>query len=591
VTVRRAFLHEFRAHGAPTGRVERVLAVGRAVLTVTGLIAIYLDPNEPVRLATLTYAVLLSYAVYSLVVVAALQTMPRVEQRHAAILHGLDVAWTAALTIVSEGPVSPFFLFFLFVVVAAAYRWGFVETLGTALLIVVVFLVESLFVGAGPWHPTWLQSTDLDLNSAILRVTYLLLTGFLLGYLSEQEKRFRAETAAVASASQQPRVDLGVAGSVHAVATLLLRVFDAAALALVLREHESGRGRVWRLHRALDSTTGEERPARELTPSEDAEWLFADQGRVWHAVLPESGARAATRWIATDGAPLERGAVDIPAVVRGPEGTRSVTTLNMALPGEWDGRVYLYDMPAGRTLERRLHLLSAMGQQIAAALTNVFLLQRLRSEVSAAERARVAREIHDGAIQALIGIQMSVQAMRRIPPEPAVIDREFAHIEGLLQREVLSLRELMQALRPIQFDASESLADVLGGAVERFRRDSGVSARFIGIGEPVRVDPTRALELMRITQEALMNVRRHSGARNVLVRLSKSGHRCELSIEDDGRGFQFTGHLTGPELDAHRLGPAVIKERARVVGADLVVESFPDEGARIRLQFEDGGRG
>jgi len=97
-------------------RVERVLAVGRAFLTVTGFIAIYIDPTEPTRLQGVTYGVLAGYAFYSLVVLVYIHRTSRVTLRDQRVLHGLDILWTSVLTFVSAGPVSPFYLFFLFVV-------------------------------------------------------------------------------------------------------------------------------------------------------------------------------------------------------------------------------------------------------------------------------------------------------------------------------------------------------------------------------------------------------------------------------------------------------------------------------------------
>src|SRR5690349_11449449 len=108
-----AFLGRYGSHVRPAARIERVLAIGRAFLTVTGLIAIYLDPTEPTRLATATYGVLLSYAVYSLIVAAVVHSASRLSGLQVVTLHGADVLWASALTFVSEGPVSPFFLFFL----------------------------------------------------------------------------------------------------------------------------------------------------------------------------------------------------------------------------------------------------------------------------------------------------------------------------------------------------------------------------------------------------------------------------------------------------------------------------------------------
>src|SRR5262245_31222545 len=147
----------FPRHSSPgraVARVERVLAVGRAFLTCIGFIAIYIDPTEPRRLQTITYGVLAGYAIYSLVVLAYVNRTSRISPTHQRTLHAVDILWTSVLTFVSEGPVSPFYLFFLFVVLAAAYRWTFRETLGTTFIIAMVVLFETAMVMAGPLSST-----------------------------------------------------------------------------------------------------------------------------------------------------------------------------------------------------------------------------------------------------------------------------------------------------------------------------------------------------------------------------------------------------------------------------------------------------
>src|SRR5436190_10382559 len=89
------FLRNYRSEGRPAARQERVLAIGRTFLTVSGLIAIYIDPTEPARLAELTYAVLFGYVLYSLIVVAFVHRAMRVGSRDGEILHGIDILWVA----------------------------------------------------------------------------------------------------------------------------------------------------------------------------------------------------------------------------------------------------------------------------------------------------------------------------------------------------------------------------------------------------------------------------------------------------------------------------------------------------------------
>ncbi len=578
-----ALLDRLGGSGRTASRTERVLAVGRAFLTVTALIAIYLDPTEPVRLREVTYGVLASYAAYSLGVLVYVHRVDRITRGHTRALHSADIVWTSVLTFVSEGPVSPFFLFFLFVLLAAAYRWSFRETAGTALVTVAVFLLETGLATAGPWRDEWFSSIPLELNRTILRVSYLMLTGVLLGYLARQEKESRAETVAMALASRQPDVRMGLGGSVVAVARLLATTFDARAVALVIRDDETNRCMLWRV---AQGPGGEPEIVRRatLTPAEEADWLFPDEGRAWWAERVEHGDTTPVLVTKPESWKLHRARLQVPEPVRTAAQGRSLSVVNLGLHPEWRARAYLMGASAHASVERRLHFLEDLADHLTPAMTNVFLIRRLRARVGAAERARVARELHDGAIQSLFGIEMRLQAVRRdIQPLSPSADSELAGVQDMLRQEVLSLRELMQALRPVEVDASEQLPEVLGPIVERFRRDTGISARFIADEGRISMRPARALELVRIVQESLVNVRKHSHARNVLVRLSAAGGACALVVEDDGCGLSFEGRLTGPELDERRVGPTIIKERARQLGADLAIESNPGVGTRIEL--------
>ena len=581
------FLWNYRADGSPAARLERVLAIGRAFLTVSGLIAIYIDPTEPARLAELTYAVLFGYALYSMIVLAFVHRATRLGSRDGQILHGIDILWTALLTFISSGPGSPFFLFFLFVQLAAAYRWGFRETLLTTTMTVGIFLVETGIAGA--WNPTLFPWQDLETNRTILRVVYFVLTGCLIGYLAEQEKDLRAEIAAVADAGRQPRVELGLGGSVTAVSLELLRIFDAAAVHVVIQDFETRRTMLWRVEGRGTSDEARRTLHVELDPSQQAAWLFDDPGHAWHARTAPDTSTLLARVVEPGVWPLQRTTVTLPRALSETREFTTVTAGNMGLCEEWRGRVYLFDAANTENLERSLHFLEAVTEHITPALTNVFLLRRLRSRAGAVERARVARELHDGAIQALFGIEMRIDALRRRAKfRPDDVATELAEVQELLRSEVLELRELMQALRPIDLETSDQLPDVLASLVERFRRDTGVSARFVFDGGPVSLPAPTALELARIVQEALVNVRKHSRARNVLVRLTNTDQACTLVVEDDGQGFDFEGRLSDRELEERRVGPAIIKERARIAGAQLAVDSAPGIGARLELTLEAG---
>jgi signal transduction histidine kinase len=147
---------------------------------------------------------------------------------------------------------------------------------------------------------------------------------------------------------------------------------------------------------------------------------------------------------------------------------------------------------------------------------------------------------------------------------------------------VLELRETMQRLKPLEVDPRR-LVGFLDDAIARFARDTGIRAVFDCSIADVDLAPRVCQELARIVQEALHNVRKHSGASNVVVRFGRAPEGWRLVVEDDGRGFPFEGTLTQAELDGRRAGPFVIKERVRSLGGSLAITSSAGGGARLEV--------
>jgi signal transduction histidine kinase len=165
---------------------------------------------------------------------------------------------------------------------------------------------------------------------------------------------------------------------------------------------------------------------------------------------------------------------------------------------------------------------------------------------------------------------------------------ELAHIQSLLQREVLNLRELMQQMKPVDL-SPEQLLDYLADQVDRFRRDTGIAAQFTSELQDVALSPHSCRELVRIVQEALVNIRKHSAAKHVLVRFGRENGFWRLTIDDDGKGFDFDGTISNSELMNSTKGPAIIKERVRNIGGELELTSHSGEGARLEISIPQKG--
>jgi two-component system sensor histidine kinase DegS len=102
-------------------------------------------------------------------------------------------------------------------------------------------------------------------------------------------------------------------------------------------------------------------------------------------------------------------------------------------------------------------------------------------------------------------------------------------------------------------------------------------------GDDIVLPSAVCRELARIAQEALVNVRKHSGARQVIVQLLQEEDGWQLVVEDDGVGFPFSGRISQSELEASGKAPAIIRERVRLIQADLTIESKPGKGSRIEV--------
>jgi two-component system sensor histidine kinase DegS len=209
-------------------------------------------------------------------------------------------------------------------------------------------------------------------------------------------------------------------------------------------------------------------------------------------------------------------------------------------------------------------------------------LRRLRRRAGALERARLVRELHDGAVQSLIGVEMQVDVLRR-SDTAGPLQAELERIQQLLREEVLKLRELMQQMKSSEVDARR-LPSFLRDTVQRFQRETGIVGRFLMDDVELSLSQSVCRELARIAQEALVNVRKHSSAKQVVVQLLETDGVWELIIEDDGEGFPFAGRVSQPELDSSGRAPAIIRERVRLIHGELTIESKPGSGARIEVR-------
>ena len=578
------FLTRLRATGLQdeNPRFEGVLGVSRVFLGATSLIVDLTHPLTPEPYNQLLMFLLLVYCVESLGFLIWLALNPEPGRAFVIIMQVSDVFWPIVFCLFADPPNSLVFVFFLFALMTTAFRFGMYETALTAVGSALLLIFQEIIVAYGPKGLSQLLYTPPSISRVVLRCGFLLMTGFLLGYLAEREKELRAEIAFTNHLLSLARVGSPVSEVVTEISRDLARVFGSESVYVIVAQTSSRRLFRWDIGISRQSTY----ELREINASEYASGMMLDYPDTFYMQRSNSGG-VSINAVDDEGRRLGRSELnELPMPV---EGTRSVLAVKLDVGREWSGRFVLMNCQLGFNRERELRFAQNALRQLSPALYSIYLFLRLRQRAGAMERARVARELHDTAIQSLISIEMQVDVLRRKTngaPQAAELER----IQQLLREEVLNMRELMLTMRPVEIGPQHFL-DFVAQLVERFRSDTGVDARFVSELEEVTLPAVACRELVRVVQEGLVNVRKHSGARSVYIRFGAQNGLWKLVIDDDGCGFGFTGRLTLTELDDLHRGPTVIKERVRAIGGDMVIESSPGHGARLEITVPQKGYG
>lgn len=210
--------------------------------------------------------------------------------------------------------------------------------------------------------------------------------------------------------------------------------------------------------------------------------------------------------------------------------------------------------------------------------------QQLR-EVRDAERQRIAADFHDGPLQAYIALQLRLEVLGRLMlRNVSAAWQELQEILNLHKSQVAQMRAFLRGMRAVQVRPG-GLAASLRELVAEFQKNSGIHTSFDN-GESVELPSVEvATELTQIVREALNNIQKHSRATRAAVTLKPARNAIELHVEDNGQGFPFSGVFDLEELERLGTGPASIQRRVRALKGEMVLESQPRLGSRIRMRI------
>lgn len=566
------------------GDEEMFVASARAFLSLGSVLAVDFVPAYPARFALVAHILLMLYLIHSLV--ALILAGSGRGRLFGWKLHAIDVLWAACIPVFMQSIQRPFYLFFpflLFVLLSAAYRWGLLETVMTAVACIALMVVGTVATASTPLT----SLMELDLGDFTERAASVVVAACVVGYLGEQGRRLRLKTSFVAELTARVLSGTNVRETLEAAFGAIFGIFGASRAVLALREERSQRVYLWQ----ADFTPGAQACTaqwEELETFQQQRYFFPFPGTACYAVRrkPEHSSQAFEvlalrdeRLHKTAGAFLDD------FLIWHRFGLLLGVFFSVGDDHEWSGRLFLFDPPVSEPAVTRLSLLQDLVREVGPAVYAVYRLRRLRSRAYGMERMRIARELHDGVIQTLIALNMRIDVLRRhLAANEGKTSDDLADLQRGLRQEILNVRALIQQIRSVDPGAG-TLRESLVAVVEQFRRDTGLSAELF-LEEKDPVFPSRmAHEVLRIVSEALANVRKHSGASKVQIQFAFRKGAWTLIIEDDGKGFNFSGRLTQAELNTTGQGPKVLGERVRSVGGELAIQSTPGHGSRLEITF------
>ncbi len=239
--------------------------------------------------------------------------------------------------------------------------------------------------------------------------------------------------------------------------------------------------------------------------------------------------------------------------------------------------------------QRHLDLLATVAHQIALAIRNAQLYTQVGQMAIYEERYRLAREIHDGLAQTLAYLGLQAERVEKLIATNRAADAatEIGEMRQSIRAAYVDAREAIDGLR-LSVEKPEQLATQFADYVAGFARQTGIDTRLTVTPENLTTDAATALQLLRIAQEALTNIRKHAHAQHIQVHLVARAHELELTVADDGRGFPDEQSADAAR-GFRRHGLASMRERAQSIGGTLTIATGPGQGTRITVTLPQRG--
>jgi signal transduction histidine kinase len=263
-------------------------------------------------------------------------------------------------------------------------------------------------------------------------------------------------------------------------------------------------------------------------------------------------------------------------------GCRACLAVPLVVRDDVYGVIALYYRKVTTFDDNEVGLAASFGDQAALAIENARLREQMERSAVAAERSRLARELHDSVTQSLFAASLTAEALLHEPdPASARARQSLRDVQRLTRGALAEMRTLLLEMRPGAL-AQSSLDDLLAHVVQAAEARTRTSIA-LTVGDDLRPLPADVtIALYRIAQEATNNMVRHAHARRAWVTLTHSDEAVALTVGDDGQGFDRAS------VGAEQLGLRIMRERAEAVGARLEIAGEVGGGTVVDVVWSAG---
>jgi PAS domain S-box-containing protein len=273
------------------------------------------------------------------------------------------------------------------------------------------------------------------------------------------------------------------------------------------------------------------------------------------------------------------------------EHCRALLAVPIVVKDQVYGGILLYFAQPRAFSDEEVEVATVFGDQVALAIENAQLRDRVERAAVAAERSRLARDLHDSVTQALFSASLVAEVLPQVwRRDPHEAQQGLDELRHLTRGALAEMRTLLLELRPAALmetrldDLLRQLTEAITGRAQLLVRPD--------IEAVPALPPEAHVAFYRVSQEALHNVIKHAEARQVTINLCASPPfspeladdwrgQVRLRVSDDGQGFD--PNLTGTD----HLGLGIMRERAEAIGATLTIESQPGQGTQVTLVWQN----